>query len=368
MDTNNILPEPRDGILKIIPYVGGRSSLDDQQNVIRLASNEAAIGPSSKAIAAFQEQYNMLHRYPDGSAEDLRSKLGELHRINKNQIVCGSGSDELLQLLARAYAGPGDEILYSKHGFLVYRLAALAVGATPIVAPEKNYCTSVDRLLENITKRTKIIFLANPNNPTGSYLTKSELFRLWEALPKNILLVLDAAYAEFVTKTDYSAGIELVDRAENVVMTRTFSKIYGLAALRLGWCYGSDKIIDVLNRIRGPFNLTGAALAAGIAALEDQEHLSRALKHNNEWMEQLVVNLEKMGIATLPSVCNFVLLQFSDKGPHTSNLADKFLTSRGILTRNVTNYELPNFLRVTIGKDREMHALLLALTEFMDGK
>jgi len=361
-------PKPRDGILKIVPYVGGRSSLNDQQKVIRLASNEAAIGPSPKAIVAFKEQYNMLHRYPDGSAEDLRNRLSELHRVNKNQIVCGSGSDEILQLLARAYAGPGDEILYSKHGFLVYKLAALAVGATPVAAPEENYCTSVDRLLENITKRTKIIFLANPNNPTGSYVTRSELFRLWEALPKNILLVIDAAYAEFVTKIDYSAGIELVDKAENVVMTRTFSKIYGLAALRLGWCYGSDRIIDVLNRIRGPFNLTGAALAAGLAGLEDQEHLSRALKHNNKWMDQLVVGLEQIGIATLPSVCNFVLLQFSNKGPHTSNLADKFLTSRGILTRNVTNYELPDCLRVTIGRETEMHALLLALTEFMDTK
>ena len=265
---------PRPGIMQISPYIGGRASLDSRQKVIRLASNESALGPSPRAITAYEAESKNLHRYPDGGAHDLRAALGKLHSLEAARIVCGTGSDEILQLLTKAYAGPGDEVLFSRHGFLVYELAARAAGATPVAAPEVDYHSDVDALLAKVNDKTRIVFLANPNNPTGSYLAKPEMHRLWSALPENILLVVDAAYAEFVSAEDYDAGAELVEAGKNVVMTRTFSKIYGLASLRLGWCYGSAEVIDVLNRVRGPFNNTGPALAAGLAAVTGKELLA----------------------------------------------------------------------------------------------
>ena len=351
--------------MDISPYVGGRAAIDGHQNVIRLASNESALGPSPRAVAAYEDESSALHRYPDGGASDLRAALGDLHQIDSARIVCGTGSDELLQLLTKSYAGPGDEVLYSRHGFLVYALAAHAAGATPVSAPETDCRADVDSLLAQVSDKTRILFLANPNNPTGSYLTKTELRRLWSALPENILLVIDAAYAEFVMAEDYEAGIELVQAGKNVVMIRTFSKIYGLAALRLGWCYGSEAVIDVLNRVRGPFNNTGPALAAGLAAVEDQDHIQKARRHNDKWLGRLSEELPKIGIEVLPSVCNFLLLRFAASGAHDSKAADGFLTECGILARNVDNYHLPDCLRVSIGLDPEMDALLSALKEFM---
>ena len=355
---------PRPGIMQISPYIGGRASLDSRQKVIRLASNESALGPSPHAITAYEAESKNLHRYPDGGAHDLRAALGKLHSLEAARIVCGTGSDEILQLLTKAYAGPGDEVLFSRHGFLVYELAARAAGATPVAAPEVDYHSDVDALLAKVNDKTRILFLANPNNPTGSYLAKPEMHRLWSALPENILLVVDAAYAEFVSAEDYDAGAELVEAGKNVVMTRTFSKIYGLASLRLGWCYGSAEVIDVLNRVRGPFNNTGAALAAGLAAVNDQDHIEKARRHNIKWLQALRSECEKIDIATLPSVCNFLLLRFAE-GTRDAKAADAYLTARGILTRNVDNYHLPDCLRVSIGLDREMDALLVALKEFM---
>lgn len=349
----------------ISPYVGGRSAVAGRQNVIRLASNESALGPSPCAVTAYEAVGNSLHRYPDGGANDLRAALGELHGLDAARIVCGSGSDEILQLLAKAYAGPGDEVLYSRHGFLVYGLAARAVSAEPVAAPETDFRADVDALLAHVTEKTRILFLANPNNPTGSYLTEGELRRLWGGLPENILLVIDSAYAEYVTVEDYEAGADLVDRAKNVVMTRTFSKIYGLAALRLGWCYGAEEVIDVMNRMRGPFNVTAPALAAGLAAVADQDHIATARHHNDKWLKRLDAELTPTGITALPSVCNFLLLRFPEGGSHDSKAADAFLTARGILARNVDNYHLPECLRVSIGRDDEMDALLSALKEFM---
>ena len=349
----------------ISPYVGGRASLDGQQNVIRLASNESALGPSPRAVAAYEALGDSLHRYPDGGAEDLRAALGALNGLDPARIVCGTGSDEILQLLAKAYAGPGDEVLHSRHGFLVYGLAARAAGAEPVAAPETDYRADVDVLLEHVTEKTRILFLANPNNPTGSYLSKGELRRLWGGLPENILLVIDSAYAEFVRAEDYEAGAELIDTGKNVVMTRTFSKIYGLAALRLGWCYAAAEVVDVLNRIRGPFNVTAPALAAGLAAVEDQQHIDTARRHNDKWLKRLDGELTDIGITALPSVCNFLLLRFPEGGGRDSKAADAFLTARGILARNVDNYHLPDCLRVSIGLDEEMDALLSALKEFM---
>jgi histidinol-phosphate aminotransferase len=351
--------------MRISPYVGGRSALGGQQNVIRLASNEAALGPSPRAIAAYAAHGDSLHRYPDGGAGDLRAALGALHKLDGERIVCGTGSDELLQLLTKAYAGPGDEVLYSRHGFLVYQLAALAAGATPVAAPETDLRANIDALLAHVTEKTRIVFLANPNNPTGSYLPRGELRRLWNGLPENILLVIDSAYAEFVMADDYEAGAELAERAKNVVMARTFSKIYGLAALRLGWCYASEEVIDVLNRVRGPFNITGPALAAGLAAVADQEHVDKARRHNDKWLRRLAGECAKIGLETLPSVGNFMLLRFAAGGARDAKAADAFLTARGILARNVDSYHLPDCLRVSIGLDHEMDALLDALKEFM---
>ena len=349
----------------ISPYVAGRSAVVGRQSVIRLASNESALGPSPRAIAAYEALGDSLHRYPDGGADDLRTALAALHGLEAARIVCGSGSDEILALLTKAYAGPGDEVLYSKHGFLVYELAARAAGAEPVAAPETNYHADVDALLAHVTDKTRILFLANPNNPTGSYLAEGELRRLWSGLPENVLLVIDSAYAEYVTAKDYEAGADLVDRAKNVVMTRTFSKIYGLAALRLGWCYGAEGVIDVMNRVRGPFNVTAPALAAGLAAVEDQDYIAMARDHNDKWLKRLDAELRQIGITALPSVCNFLLLRFPEGGDRNSNAADAFLTARGILARNVDNYHLPGCLRVSIGRDDEMDALLSALKEFM---
>ncbi len=351
--------------MDISPYAGGRATLDGHQQVIRLASNESALGPSPRAIAAYEAESNSLHRYPDGGAHDLRSALGELHKLDSACIVCGAGSDEILQLLTKSYAGPGDEVLFSRHGFLVYEIAARAAGATPVTAPETNCRSDVDALLAHVTDKTRILFLANPNNPTGSYISKAEMRRLWSALPENILLVIDAAYAEFVTADDYDSGAELVEAGRNVVMTRTFSKIYGLASLRLGWCYGSEEVIDVINRVRGPFNNTGPALAAGLAAVEDQAHIETARRHNDKWLKCFKEEMPKIGIAVLPSVCNFVLLRFAEDGAHNSKAADAHLIGRGILARNVDNYHLPDCLRVSIGLDHEMDALFSALKEFM---
>lgn len=365
MNAKSATLSPRPGIMDISPYVGGRSSLGDRRNVIKLSSNESALGPSKRAIEAFTACGESLHRYPDGGASALRTAIGTLHGIDPERIVCGAGSDELLGLLAKAYAGPGDEVLYSRHGFLVYEIAARAVGATPVAAPETDHRADVDALLGQVTAKTRIVFLANPNNPTGTYLSKGELRRLWGGLPENALLVIDSAYAEFVSAPDYEAGLDLVDVGANVVMTRTFSKIYGLASLRLGWAYGPPAVIDVLNRIRGPFNVGGPALAAGLAAVEDQAHVERARAHNDKWLARLSERLPATGLEVVPSVCNFVLIRFPQQAGRDSKAADAYLSERGLILRNVDNYHLPDCLRASIGLDDEMEALLRALEEFM---
>ena len=271
-------PAPRPGILDIAPYVGG-----EHAGHIRLASNEGALGPSPRAMEAYQRVAGELHRYPDGGSKDLRNAIAKRFGLDAERIVCGAGSDELISLLIRAYAGPGDEVLYPEHGFLMYPIGAKSVGATPVKAPETNLTTDVDHLLAHVTPRTKLVFVANPNNPTGTYITAEEMARLHAGLPSNVVLVIDAAYAEYMNSNDYSAGQELVDRHPNVVMTRTFSKIFALGSLRLGWAYCPAGIADVLNRVRGPFNVSAAAQAAGVAAVEDAEFLERSRTHNEQW-------------------------------------------------------------------------------------
>ena len=356
---------PRPGIMEISPYVGGRSTADGRTNSIKLSSNESALGPSPKAQAAFRGIAAGLHRYPDGGATELRKALGARHGIDPERIVCGNGSDELLQFLARAYAGPGDEIIYSRHGFLVYPLAALAAGAAPVVAPETDFTADVDAILSLVTERTRLVFLATPNNPTGTYLPRGALRRLWGGLPEHVVLVLDAAYAEYVTAADYDSGLDLAGMAPNVVMTRTFSKAYGLAALRLGWAYGSAAIIDVLGRIRGPFNANGAALAAALAALEDQDHIARTCRYNEECREALAARLRAAGLMVVSSVCNFLLVRFPREPGRDAAAADRFLTERGIVARRLDPYHLPDCLRITIGLKAEMDEVGGALEAFM---
>ena len=361
----NTTPVPRPGILDIAAYVGGESKAAGVQRPIRLASNESALGPSPKAVAAYRALADDIHRYPEGSATELRAALGRYHGLDPERIVCGSGSDELIGLLLRSYAGPGDEVLYSRHGFLMYPIGAKSVGATPVAVPEKALTADVDGILAHVTERTRIVFVANPNNPTGTYLSAEEMARLHAGLPENVVLAIDAAYAEFVNRNDYEPGIGLVNRSSNVVMLRTFSKIYALAGLRLGWAYCPPAIADVMNRVRGPFNVTAPALAAGLAAIEDVGALARARAHNERWLPWFSERLAALDLPLTPSVGNFVLPEFPDEPKHNAEAVFAFLQSRGILTRKMAGYGLPRHLRITIGTGEEMEAVAAALAEFM---
>jgi histidinol-phosphate aminotransferase len=363
--TNATGPVPGPGILDIAPYVGGEAKAPGHLRPIRLASNESALGPSPKAVAAYRALADDIHRYPDGSAAELRAALGRHHGLDPERIVCGAGSDELIGMLLRAYAGPGDEVLYSRHGFLMYPIGAQSVGAHPVAVPERDLTADVDGFLARVTERTRIVFVANPNNPTGTYLSADEMARLHAGLPRHVVLAIDAAYAEFVNRNDYEPGIALVNRADNVVMLRTFSKIYALAGLRLGWAYCPPAIADVLNRIRGPFNVAAPALAAGVAAVEDVGALARARAHNERWLPWFSERLAALGLELTPSVGNFVLPRFPDDPRRNADAAFEFLHSRGILTRKMGGYGLPQHLRITIGTGEEMEIVAAALAEFM---
>src|SRR6266481_6129532 len=277
-------PQPRAGVLAIDPYVPGKSKAPGVARVFKLSSNETPLGPSPKAIAAYHAVGEHLEDYPDGDSTALREAIGRAFGLDPSRIVCGAGSDELLNLIADAYLHDGDEAIHTTHAFLVYPIATRGSGATPSVAAEKNHTADVEAMLAAVSERTRVVFLANPNNPTGTYVPFDEVKRLHRGLPAHVLLVLDAAYAEYVQRNDYEAGIELVATAENVVMCRTFSKIHGLASLRLGWMYGPAHVIDAINRIRGPFNTNGPAIAAGIAAIEDAAHQERSREHNTRWL------------------------------------------------------------------------------------
>ncbi len=357
-------PIPRASILQIAPYVGGEAKIAGIDKPIRLASNESALGPSAKALAAYHAAGAEMFRYPDGHSSALRQALGRLHGIDPARIVCGLGSDDIIHLLAEAYAGEGDEIIYGRHGFSIYPIVALTVGAKPVAAQEKNLTFDVDAALALVTPRTKLVFIANPNNPTGTFIPRGELERLHAGLPPSVILVVDAAYAEFVTQKDYDSGLALAARAPNVVMTRTFSKIYAMGGLRLGWSYGSAEIADVLNRIRGPFNVNIAAQAAGVAALEDVAATDRARAHNDTWRPWLARALTALGLELTPAVANFVLARFPAP-PKDASAAWDFLRARGILVRKVGVYHLPEHLRITVGTENEMRAVVAALSEFL---
>ncbi len=353
---------PKQCILQVEPYTGGNHKINSDQ-IVNLASNESAIGPSPKVIDLLKSPYQAINRYPDGSALLLRRAISEKYKIEVDKISCGAGSDELIDILVRSFAGVDDEVLYSQYGFLMYPIVAKTNGSIPVAAPEYNFRTDIHSILSSITKRTKVILIANPNNPTGSYLTKIEIELLCREVPKNILIVIDSAYAEFVEKDDYEPGIEFVNKYENLVMTRTFSKLYGLAFLRLGWSYSSKYIAEIINKVRLPFNVNGLAQKAGIEALSDSEHEKLIIRNNNKNLSWLTDSLKSIGFEVLPSVANFILVKFNDN--NHANLAHKFLLEEGILVRKVEAYGLPNFLRISVGKKEEVELLVKKLDSFI---
>ncbi|WP_428641227.1 pyridoxal phosphate-dependent aminotransferase [Roseibium sp.] len=359
-------PQPKAGVLDIAPYVPGKSKGTHGKTVHKLSSNETPLGTSAAARAALEAVAQHLELYPDGSSSDLRAAIGEVYGLNPDRIICGAGSDEILSLVAYGYLGAGDEAIYSEHGFLVYDIAIRAAGATPVVAPEKDLTTDVDAILARVTDKTRMVFIANPNNPTGTYLPFGEVKRLHEGLPPHVLLVLDAAYGEYVRKNDYESGIELAATSDNVFMTRTFSKIYGLANLRLGWGFGAAHIIDALNRIRGPFNVSGMAGAAGIAAVKDREFVARSVEHNERWLPWLTAELEGLGLKVTPSVGNFVLIHFPDEDGKRAPDADAYLLERGCVLRMVGNYGLPNAIRMTVGSEDANRTVVAHLKAFLE--
>ena len=361
-------PQPRPGVLAIDPYVPGKSKAPGVARVFKLSSNETPLGPSPKAVAAYHAVGEHLQDYPDGDSTALREAIGRTFGLDPSRIVCGAGSDDLLNLIADAYLRDGDEAIHTTHAFLVYPIATRGSGATPIAVAERNYTANVDAMLAAVSERTRVVFLANPNNPTGTYLPFDEVKRLHRGLPQHVLLVLDAAYAEYVRRNDYEAGIELVATSENVVMCRTFSKIHGLAALRLGWLYGPAHVVDAINRIRGPFNVNAPAMAAGMAALQDSAHLETSCAHNEKWRAWLEVEIRKLGFEVTPSIANFVLIHFPHERGRTAEDADAFLTQRGLILRRVKAYKLPNALRMSVGTEEANRLVVAALAEFMGRK
>ncbi len=357
-------PKPKPGILDIAPYVGGRAHVEGVEKTIKLSSNESALGPSPKAIEAYQSVAHGIDMYPEGSAKVLRDAIAAHFGLDAARIVCGNGSDELLTMLAGIFLHPGEEVMFSEHGFLVYRIAALANSATPVVVPEKNFHTDVDAMLRAVTPKTRLVYLANPNNPTGSYLPHDEVRRLHAGLPRTTLLVIDAAYAEYVRRNDYETGIEMVSNFTNVVMTRTFSKIYGLAGLRVGWAYCPAAVADALNRVRGPFNVSVPAQRAAAAALEDRAHVEANFAHNEKWRDWLTSEIRKAGFRVDDSVGNFILIHFGKDKGRTAQDADHFLAARGLILRGVAAYGLPDALRMTIGPEAANRAVVAALAEF----
>jgi histidinol-phosphate aminotransferase len=360
------IPKPKPSVLAIEPYVGGRATAQGVAEPVKLSSNESALGPSPAAVAAFRDAAAGISIYPEGSARILREAIAEVHGLNPERIVCGNGSDELLTLLAHCYLNPGDEVVFSEHAFLIYRIATLAAGGIPVVVPEPDLRVDVDAMLKAVTPQTRLVYVTNPNNPTGTYLSMEEVRRLHAGLPPDVLLVIDAAYAEYVRRNDYEAGIELVSQFDNVVMTRTFSKAYALAGLRVGWAFCPAAVADALNRARGPFNVSVPAQAAAVAALKDRRHLDKALEHNAHWRAWLTDEIRKTGLKVDDSVGNFVLIQFPKTKGRTAKDADAFLSARGLILRPVGAYGLPDALRLTVGTEDANRSVVAALAAFME--
>ena len=356
-------PRPRPEILGISPYIGGESTIPGVNRTVKLSSNEGAFGVPPGAQAAFTRMADELHRYPDGGADELRRAIGARWGLDPARIVCGAGSDDIIYQLCLAYGGKGRDVVMSAHGFSIYHIAATYAGSQVAKAPERDLTADVDALLACVSAATRVVFLANPNNPTGSMLAHEEVARLRAGLPSDVLLVLDAAYAEYVARPDYDAGARLVDAGDNTVMTRTFSKVFGLGGMRIGWAYAPPAVIDVLNRVRAPFNVSIAAQAAAIAALAEPGWVEKGRDHNLIYRPILARGLEEAGIRVWPSEGNFVLADFAT--PERSRAADAFLRTRGIIVRPVGGYGLPQCLRITVGTAEEVEAVIAALRAFM---
>ena len=359
-------PQPRPAIMAIVPYVGGESDVPGVNRIIKLSSNEGAFGPPPAAMRAHAEAAAELNRYPDGGATELRRALGARFGLDPARIVCGNGSDEILSLLCHAYGGEGTEIVMSEFGFSMYEISGTSAGSVVKKAPERSLTTDVDALLAAISPRTRIVMIANPNNPTGSMLPQSEMERLRAGLPPEVLLVIDAAYVEYVDEPGFDPGVKLVDAGDNTIMTRTFSKIFGLGGVRLGWCYGPPNVIDVLNRVRSPFNVSLAAQAAGVAALAEPGWVEKGRAHNTQQRAWLSAQLERVGIKAWPSHGNFFLADFGDAG--SAEAADAHLRRRGLIVRAMRGYGLPNMLRITIGTEEENAMVAGALADFSTGR
>jgi histidinol-phosphate aminotransferase len=355
--------EPRPGVARLAPYVQGKSSLEGVSDPIKLSSNESSQGPSPLAVDAYTGYADQLNRYPDGNQWELRKAIGEVHGLDPDRILCGNGSDELIQLMVRAYVGGDHQALLSENGFVMSNIHCISQGAELVIAPEKNYRVDVDAMLERVTQKTRFCTIANPNNPTGTYLPGEELRRLHAGLPDNCLFLVDDAYAEYVTATDYSDGADLVDEFDNVVMTRTFSKIYGLPALRIGWAYCPTDVFNLVQRIRTPFNTNGPALAAAAAAVRDQEFMLAVKEENTLWRDRISSHLRGLGVEVIPSQANFYLLRFDEASGKSGSEAAQFLQSRGIIPRPAGGSD--QFLRITIGMAAENEAVLKALDEYM---
>jgi histidinol-phosphate aminotransferase len=355
---DQITPQP--GILDIALYEGGKAHVAGMTNVVKLSSNENPFGASDKAKEAFARTVHSLHRYPVTDHAALRSAIAEVHGLDAARIICGAGSDEIITFLCQAYAGPKDEVVFTEHGFLMYRISAMAVGATPVEVPERERTADVDAILAACNRRTKLVFIANPNNPTGTMVSAAEIARLAEGLPRQALLVLDGAYAEYVE--GYDGGAALVDARENVVMTRTFSKVYGLGGLRIGWGYGPRHVIDVLNRIRGPFNLSTTQLEAAEAAVRDQDFVAKCRAENTRMRSWLANALAEIGVPSDTSMANFILARFASQ--EEAEACDTFLQAQGLIVRRVASYKLPHCLRITIGDEASCRQVAHAVAQF----
>ena len=336
------------------------------KSLIRLSANEGALGTSSNAIKAINSFSTDLNRYPPQISENLVDAISKRYSVDRNKIILGNGSDELISILAQAFLSSEDEAIYTEYGFLQFPQAISITGAKGVIAKDNKLTVSVDNILSNITKKTKLIFLANANNPTGTFISKDEVIRLHKSIPSNVLLVYDAAYSEFITHDDYIDGSELVDNSENVIMLRTFSKLHGLASLRLGWGYCSNYILNNLMKVRGPFSVNLAAILAGTAAINDIDFQNRSIEHNIKWMDWLEKELKKLNLSFQTSVTNFLLIKFSNETQFNAQSAEKFLASRGILVRGMSVYNLPSYLRISLGTEEENMTLIKELKRFLE--
>jgi histidinol-phosphate aminotransferase len=356
-------PSPRPEILTIHPYVAGESELPGANRTVKLSSNEGAFGVPPSAQAAIAKAASESFRYPDGGADKLRVAIGGRWGLDPARIVCGAGSDDLLYQFCLSYGGPGRDIVMSAHGFSIYQIAGTYAGSRVIKVPERNLTTDLDAMLAAVSPATRLMFIANPNNPTGSMVPSEDLARFRAKLPPEVLLVLDSAYAEYVTHPAYDAGVKLVDATDNTVMTRTFSKVFGLGGMRIGWCYAPPAIVDVLNRVRGPFNVSVAAQAAAIAALSEPGWVEKGCSHNAEYRPKLAAGIEASGLKVWPSEANFVLVDLGTAA--AADAADLFLRKNGIIVRKVGGYGLPHCLRVTVGTAEEVGLVVDGFAEFM---